>query len=165
MRGLASATRSRATRTRVLGAATGAALMLSAIAGYQLTRQSEGEPAPARAAAAPPLLSNGAFERRSGVRIVRVAVSGGGGLVDLRYQVLDSDAAASIHAAATPPLLVDERTGVVVNELFMGHSHKGRLRAAQTYYLVFENPGSLVHRGDRVTVQLGAAQVAHVPVR
>ncbi|HEY6891246.1 MAG TPA: hypothetical protein VI300_25800 [Solirubrobacter sp.] len=121
-------------------------------------------PAGARAAAAP-LVSNAAFERRSGVRIVRVAVSGGGGLVDLRYQVLDPDAAASIHDAATPPALVDERTGVLVAALFMDHSHKGRLTAAQTYYLVFDNPGSLVRRGSRVTVQLGAARVAHVRVR
>jgi hypothetical protein len=168
MRGHASATRSRATRSRALGAATGAALMLSAIAGYQLTRDrtpTHPEPAPPRAVAAPLLLSNAAFERRSGVRVVRVALSGGGGLVDVRYQVIDPDAAASLHDAATPPRLVDERTGVLVNELFMGHSHKGRLRAAQSYYLVFDNPGSLVQRGSRVTVQLGSAQVAHVPVR
>jgi ribosome biogenesis SPOUT family RNA methylase Rps3 len=111
------------------------------------------------------LLSNPAFERRIGVRIVRVAVSGGGGLVDLRYQVLDPDAAASIHDAATPPQLVDEPTGVLVGGLLMDHSHKGRMNAAQTYYLVFDNPGSLVRRGSRVTVQLGAARVAHVPVR
>jgi hypothetical protein len=152
----------------VLGGAAGAALMLSAIGAYQLTRAATpDQPAAAsqRAVAAPPLLSNAAFERRSGVRIVRVAVSGAGGLVDMRYQVLDPDAAASIHDAATPPQLVDERTSVVVGELFMGHSHKGRLRAAQTYYLVFDNPGSLVHSGSRVTVQLGAARVAHVPVR
>jgi len=96
---------------------------------------------------------------------VRVAVSGGGGLVDLRYQVLDPDAAASIHDLRRPPQLVDERTGVLVSGLLMGHSHKGGLNPAQTYYLVFENPGSLVRRGGRVTVQLGAARVAHVPVR
>jgi glycerol uptake facilitator-like aquaporin len=162
MRGLAS--RSRA---QVLGAATGAVVALAAVtAGYELTRDSAAPAAvaPPRAAAAP-LLSEAAFERRSGVRIVRVAVSGGGGLVDLRYQVLDPDAAASIHDAATPPQLVDEGTGVLVRGLLMGHSHKGRLNPAQTYYLVFENPVGLVHRGSRVTVQLGAAGVAHVPVR
>jgi hypothetical protein len=155
--------RSSTTRVRVLGAAAGAVLMGSLIAGYQGTRSPDAPPAPPRAAAAAPLLSNAAFERRSGVRIVRVAVSGGGGLLDLRYQVIDPDAAAAIHGA--PPQLVDESTRVVAGELLMGHSHKGRLRAAQTYYLVFENPGGLVRRGSSVTVQLGAARVAHVPVR
>lgn len=60
---------------------------------------------------------------------------------------------------------MDERTGVVVNELFMGHSHHGQLKPAQTYYLIFNNPGNLVRRGGRVTVQLGAARLAHVPVQ
>jgi hypothetical protein len=165
VRGLALATRARATRARVLGGVTGAALVLVAIAGYQLTRHSDAAPARPRAVAPPALLSRAAFEHRSGVHIVRVSVSGAGGLVDLRYQVLDPDAAASVHDAATPPQLVDERTGVLVSGLFMGHSHQGRLNRAQTYYLVFDNPGSLVHRGTRVTVQLGAARVAHVPVR
>lgn len=155
----------RATRARVLGVATGAAVTLGALLGYQLTRHPDTAPARPRTAAPPPLVSKAAFEHRSGVRVVRVSVTGGGGLVDLRYQVLDPDVAASVHDAATPPQLVDERTGVLVNGLFMGHSHKGRLNRAQTYYLVFDNPGSLVHRGTSVTVQLGAARVAHVAVR
>ena len=165
MRGLAQAARAQTTRARVLGGATGAAVVLLAIGGYQLTRHSAAAPARPRAVAPPPLVPKAAFERRSGVRIVRVSVSGAGGLVDLRYQVLDPDAAASIHDAATPPELVDERTGLLVNSLFMGHSHEGRLNRAHTYYLLFDNPGSLVHRGARVTVQLGAARVAHVLVR
>jgi UDP-2,3-diacylglucosamine pyrophosphatase LpxH len=60
---------------------------------------------------------------------------------------------------------VDESTHVVVDELLMGHSHKGALKPAQTYYLVFNNPGDLVRAGTRVTVQLGSARIAHVPVR
>ena len=81
----------------------------------------------------------------------------------MRFQVLDSSRAATIHDA--PPMLVDERTGVVVNELYMGHQHKGYMRAGQSYYLIFNNPGNLVARGSRVTVQLGHAQVAHVDVK
>jgi hypothetical protein len=165
VRASALATRSPATRARLLGAVTGVAVMLAAGAGYQLTRRSDAAPTRARVAAPTPLLPRATFEQRSGVHITRVAVTGGGGLVDLRYLVLDPDAAASVHDAATPPQLVDERTGVLVNGLFMGHSHQGPLKAAQTYYLVFDNPGSLVHHGTRVTVQLGAARLAHVPVR
>ncbi|WP_157592656.1 hypothetical protein [Solirubrobacter soli] len=167
MSGRTSATRSRATRAQVLGAAAGALAMLAALAVYELTRGSgvASAPEPRSAVVAAPLLSPAAFEQRSGVRIVRVAVSGAGGLVDLRYQVLDANAAAALHDAATPPQLVDERTGVLVNGLLMGHSHKGPLHPAQSYYLVFDNPGGLVRRGSRVTVQLGAARVAHVRVR
>jgi hypothetical protein len=165
MRGLAFGTRSQGVRVRVVGAVTGAALVLTGIGLYELAGHPGGTGARPRAAAVPPLLSKAAFQRRSGVRIVRVAITGGGGLVDLRYQVLDPQAATSIHDVATPPQLVDEGTSVLVDRLFMGHSHHGRLKPAQTYYLIFDNPGSLVHRGTRVTVQLGAARLAHVPVQ
>jgi hypothetical protein len=156
-------------RVRVLGALSGAAVVLAVGGAYELTRHDHiaGARAGARAGAAPvpPRLSSPAdFQRRTGVRIVRVAVSGGGGLLDVRYEVLDPTAAAAIHDPTTPPELVDERTGVVVRDLFMGHSHSGRFKAAETYFLLFDNPGTLVRRGTRVTVQLGAARVAHVRV-
>ncbi|GII65405.1 hypothetical protein Skr01_54900 [Sphaerisporangium krabiense] len=101
---------------------------------------------------------------RAGVRLVRVAVSGGGGLVDLRFQVLDPAKAQALHDAATPPILVDETSGVIVKDLYMGHSHTGPYKAAVTYYLVFINPGNWIRRGTKVTVLLGATQVPHVPV-
>jgi hypothetical protein len=152
-------------RVRVLGVVCGAVLVVAAVAGYKLVHSS-GAAAPARSEAvgqAAPLVSVAGFQARSGVRISHVAVTGAGGLVDLRFQVLDSSRAASVHS--TPPLLVDERTGVLVNKLFMDHKHKGQLKAGQSYYLIFNNPGNLVERGSRVTVQLGAARVAHIPVQ
>jgi hypothetical protein len=153
------------TRVAVLGLVTGAVLVVAPAAFYEFASSSGGSShARQPAIASSPLLSKSGFQGKSGVRIVRVAVTGGGGLLDLRYQVLDPQAANSIHDKTTPPDLVDEHTGVVVNELFMGHSHQGPLKAAQTYYLIFNNPGNLVRRGSRVTVQLGAARLAHVPV-
>jgi hypothetical protein len=152
-------------RVRLLGALTGAAIVLAVVGGYELTRHDDVAGARAGAARVPARLSSPAdFQRRTGVRIVRVAVSGGGGLLDVRYLVLDPTAAAAIHDKTTPPELVDERTGVVVRDLFMGHSHHGRFKAAETYFLLFDNPGTLVRRGSRVTVQLGAARLAHVRV-
>jgi hypothetical protein len=119
----------------------------------------------ARAAPAFPLVSPAGLVERSGVRVVRVAVSGDGGLVDLRYQVLDSDKAAAVHDQATPPLVIDERTGGVINRALMGHIHSAPPKVGLTYYLIFENPGHLIRRGGRVTVQLGRARLAHVRVR
>jgi hypothetical protein len=154
---------SRELRVRVLGAAVGAALALAAVGAYALSRSSGA--AANRPQSSAPLLSRAEFERRSGVRVVRVTVTGDGGLVDLRYQVINPDAADGIHNIATPPELVDERTGVVVRDLFMGHMHHGRLKPAQQYYLVFDNPGNLLRPGTRVTVRLASARTAHVPVR
>jgi hypothetical protein len=102
--------------------------------------------------------------QRTGVKIVRVAVSGGGGLIDVRYQVVDPDKATAVHAPGTPPAVVDEQSGLVLRDLYMNHAHNGPMKAAVTYYLVFENPGGWIRRGSTVAVLLGDAQVDHVVV-
>jgi hypothetical protein len=71
----------------------------------------------------------------------------------------------TVHENRTPPAIIDERTGLVLNRLLMGHAHTGQLKAAVTYYLVFENTGNWVRRGSEVTVLLGDAQVEHVVVK
>ncbi|MEU4191723.1 hypothetical protein AB0E69_07495 [Kribbella sp. NPDC026611] len=108
--------------------------------------------------------ANGLAER-SGVRITQVAVTGGGGLIDLRFQVLDPNRANSLHDATTPPAVVDEDSGLVVRDLLMSHAHTGKYTAGETYYLVFENPGNWIRRGSKVSVLLGGSEVEHVVVR
>ena len=112
-----------------------------------------------------PAVSASGLAERSGVRLIRVAVTGGGGLLDLRYQVVDPNKAVTVHEAQTPPAIIDERTGLVLNRLLMGHAHHGVLKAAVSYYLIFENTGNWVRRGSEVTVLLGDAQVEHVVVK
>ena len=112
-----------------------------------------------------PAVSASGLAERSGVRLIRVAVTAGGGLLDLRYQVVDPNKAAAVHEARTPPAIIDERTGLVLNRLLMGHAHHGQLKAAVSYYLIFENTGNWVRRGSEVTVLLGDAQVEHVVVK
>ena len=112
-----------------------------------------------------PSVSTSGLAERSGVRLVRVAVTGDGGLLDLRYQVIDPNKAVAVHEAKTPPAIIDERTGLVLNRLLMGHAHHGQLKPAVSYYLIFENTGNWVRRGSEVTVLLGNAQVEHVVVK
>jgi len=130
---------------------------------------STGPSAAPRAAPPPawqrPAVSASGLAERSGVRLIRVAVTGGGGLLDLRYQVIDPNKAAAVHEARTPPAIIDEHTGLVLNRLLMGHAHHGQLKAAVSYYLIFENTGNWVRRGSEVTVLLGNAQVEHVVVK
>jgi hypothetical protein len=153
-------------RVRLLGALTGAGLVAAGVLAYMLLTGGGGAPAPAaeQAAGVPPVVDAAGLVRRSGVRVVHVAMTGDGGLVDLRFQVIDPDTANVVHEPAYPPEVVDEDSGVVVNELLMGHRHSGRMLAGQTYYLIFSNPGNLVQRGDHVTVVLGNARLPHVPV-
>ena len=112
-----------------------------------------------------PLVTESGLAEASGVQIVYVAITGGGGLIDLRYQVIDPDKANAVHDENYPPTLVDEATGLVVNSLLMGHSHTGTFNAGQTYYMIFENPGNIVQSGNKVSVLLGNAEVDHVVVK
>jgi len=151
-------------RVRLLGALVGAGLALGVVA---LLGAGGSPSAPARRGprALPPAVSAAELARRSGVRVVRVAATGGGGLLDLRYQVVEPDAAVAVHDTDTPPALVDEESGRVLGQLLMGHMHHGRLKAGLSYYLIFINPGDVVHHGARVSVVLGDARLEHVQVR
>jgi hypothetical protein len=111
-----------------------------------------------------PVVTADALAQQSGVKITQVAVTGDGGLVDLRFKVVDSERANALHDPTTPPAVVDEESGLVVHELLMNHSHTGPYKTGVTYYLVFNNPGNWVHHGSRVSVMLGNAQVEHLLV-
>jgi hypothetical protein len=97
------------------------------------------------------------------VRVLHVAVTGDGGLVDLRYQVVDADKAQAVHDL--PPLLIDEGTGGVVMRPWMGHAHMNSPKQGIAYFVLFENTGTLIRSGSRVTVQLGDARLEHIRVR
>jgi len=157
-----------ARRVRVAGALTGvvAVVVTALVFGWA---RSPGDRETASAAAVPaawgrPAVSADGLVQRVGVKITQVAVTGGGGLLDLRYKVFDPDKAHAIHDATTPPAIIDERTGLVINQLLMSHAHSGPYKPAVTYYLVFEDTGSWVRHGSKVTVLLGNAQVEHVVV-
>jgi hypothetical protein len=151
--------------TRLAGGLAGVLAVLLGIGAWQLSRDgTEVEASRVPASWARPVVDADGLGEASGVLITRVAVTGGGGLVDLRFKVVDPDRANALHDARTPPAVVDEQTGLVVHDLLMNHAHSGPYHAGVTYYLVFNNPGNWVHRGSRVTVLLGDAQVEHVKV-
>lgn len=113
----------------------------------------------------PSALARAAFEEATGVQVVRVALVGAGGLVDLRYRVLDPDKAEVAHEET--PVLVDEDTGEVIDTFFMGHRHSPRARhkAGVTYPLLYMNERGLIEHGSAVSVVIGDARLEHVPVR
>lgn len=156
---------------RVLGLLTGIGLITGTLVVVWIARSRD--PAAAPATTLPVVdvswgrtaVDSAGLAQRSGVRITQVAVTGGGGLVDLRFQVLDPNLANTLHNQAAPPAVIDEKTGLVVRDLLMNHSHTDAFKAGVTYYLVFDNPGGWVRRGSQVTVLLGSAEVRHVVVR
>jgi hypothetical protein len=151
--------------TRLTGALVGViATVVAVVVWHVSTDGTEVTQSRVPASWARPVVAADRLGEASGVEITRVAVTGGGGLVDLRFKIVDPDRANALHDQRTPPAVVDEQTGLVVHDLLMNHAHSGTYKTGVTYYLVFNNPGNWVRRGARVTVLLGDAQVEHVKV-
>lgn len=105
------------------------------------------------------------FESRTGVRVTRVALVGDGGLVDMRYVVLDTQKAKRWFGnTRRPPKLNDRTEGESfyrVAAMRQGHE----LRAGQTYYLIYLNTDGAIDRGDVLDVAAAGDRLAKVPVR
>lgn len=126
----------------------------------------------------PDSLATRTFEDRTGVRLVRVALAGGGGHVDLRYQVLDPTKAAEALSRRAP-LLVDESSGLRLDASWMAHVPHPVLRTGvSNYVLLLNSPataiiaghvqgvgGHVLRSGSAVTVVIGGARLEHVPVQ
>ncbi|RME47632.1 MAG: hypothetical protein D6796_07450 [Caldilineae bacterium] len=105
-----------------------------------------------------------AFEAETGIRVVRVVLVGGGGIVDLQYQVLDPDKSLAIHDDDNPPTLVDDASGNVVAIPFHEHSFQD-LHTAITYHELLMNGGGLLKRGSKVTLTLGTSHLEGIVVQ
>jgi hypothetical protein len=138
-------------------AAAAAAGLLLAISSGDGARGAQGHPLPVAVTPA-------GMAERSGVRDVHVHVTGGGGLIDVRYEVVDPGKAALLHDRETPPAVVYEATNTPIEGLLMGHLPHGSAKPGVSSFMIFVNPGNIVRRGDQVTVVLGPARLRHVRV-
>jgi hypothetical protein len=108
-----------------------------------------------RGSAAPTMPTNPAIEAQWGVRISRVAVTADGGIVDVRFVVLDPDKAISMMKdPANLPVLHPAGAQVVVDQVAqMAVRHD--LNPGQTYFLLYQNAGGSVHPGGRMSITFG----------
>jgi hypothetical protein len=111
---------------------------------------------------APPV--SPAIEARWGVRVSHVGVSADGGLVDVRFVVLDPDRALALLGDATEtniPVLIAEGSGAVVRSAAL-MPPKHNLIAGRTMYLLYRNTGGAIQRGHTVTFGFGKLHLEHV---
>ena len=104
------------------------------------------------------------FEEQTGIRVLRVAVTAGGGMVDLQYQVLDPDKSLIVHDDEDPPQLIDVATGRVVAIPFHDHSFR-ELHTAVTYHEIIMNGGGLLQRGSKVRLLIGDSKLQNLIVQ
>lgn len=105
-----------------------------------------------------------AFEEETGIRVLRVAMTAGGGMVDLQYQVLDPDKSLIVHDDDSPPSLVDQATGKVIATPWHDHAFR-ELHTAVTYHELIMNGGGLMERGSKVTITVGDARLENIIVQ
>jgi len=102
------------------------------------------------------------IEEKFGVRFTFAAVTAGGGMVELRYRVLDEGKAANFgHYTETAPMLIAEDTGEMVDVTIMGlHNH--RVEPGRQYYVLYRNTNGAIESGRPVTIALGDLKLEHV---
>ncbi|MEU8261754.1 hypothetical protein AB0C02_14180 [Micromonospora sp. NPDC048999] len=108
---------------------------------------------------------DGQLESVLGIRFTQAAVVGDGGLVELRYVVLDTQKASAFqNDTKHPPRLRNERSGKLAwRAALMKQGHE--LRPGQSYYLLYLNNDNAIKRGDKIEITSGQRRLAHVPVR
>lgn len=104
------------------------------------------------------------FEAETGIRVLRVAVTAGGGMLDLQYQVVDPDKSLIVHDDDNPPTLVDQATGTLIATPWHDHNFR-EMHTAVTYHELIMNAGGLLQRGDRITLTLGQAKLEDLIVQ
>jgi hypothetical protein len=133
------------------------------IRGWRPSSDQTGRPAPATAATAMPI--SAAIESTYGIRFTGVDVTAGGGMIQVRYQVIDSAKTEAIHGTDLAPYVVDGRGTKYADPGMVGHSHVGKtLAAGRTDYILLANAMGGVKHGSTVTIKVGDLELRGVPV-
>ena len=123
-------------------------------------------PGSARAGGRYDVPHSAAMEAKLGIRVVQASVVADGGLVELRYTVLDTGKATTFqNDVHHPPVLRGSKhTGTpLYRTALMKQGHD--LRPGQTYYILYMNNGGAVHPGDTLTIDAAGVILPGVPVR
>jgi hypothetical protein len=112
-------------------------------------------------------LSNGMpisseIEERFGVRFTGVYVVAKGGLIDLRYRVLDAGKAKNFgHYTETSPMLIADDTGKT-SEVTIMMLHNHRVEGGRIYYIIYRNTDNAFKPGEKLTIQVDDIRLENV---
>ncbi len=105
-----------------------------------------------------------AFTEVTGLRVLRVSRTAGGGMLELKYQVIDPDKAGIIHDTTNPPVIIDAATGQQLDRPYHDHSSGTEMHTGITYQELLVNVGGVVKAGSRVTVVVGGIPLKNIRV-
>ena len=107
-----------------------------------------------------------AIEATYGIQFYQAGLSGDGGLVDVRFRVLDPLRAAPVlgHHATIKMVLGNERTRSLFDTRAMTPG-ESNLVAGESYWVLFRNASGDIVRGDQVDIFIGSLHLDHIPVQ
>ena len=133
------------------------------IRGWRPSSDQTGRPAPATAVTAMPI--SAAIESTYGIRFTGVDVTAGGGMIQVRYQVIDSAKMEAIHGTELAPYVVDSHGTKYADPGMVGHSHVGKTKSpGMTDYILLSDAEGGVTPGSIVTIKVGDLELRNVPV-
>ncbi|MDP9483824.1 MAG: hypothetical protein M3P84_11460, partial [Chloroflexota bacterium] len=94
--------------------------------------------------------------------VTHIAVTADGGLVEMRFLVLDSDRAlAMMQDVANVPVLRVERTGDVIRSAAL-MTAKHAVAAGRTGFMLYRNTAGAIKPGESISVVFGQLELQHV---
>jgi hypothetical protein len=109
------------------------------------------------------------LEERWGIRLCRIGLAMGNGMVDLRYTVTDWEKASTLADWQAPAYLLDAATGARL--LLPRPPEQGcvpplwnRLATGKMYFAMVANPHGVLRTGSEVTLVIGDCSVSHLTV-
>ncbi len=141
-----------------------AAVAVALIAGWTLTGRLTSEEVPVSGLGPMETVDQSAFAGETGVWIEHVALTGAGGLIEIRYRILDADKSLIVHDYDNPPRIVHD-DGFELRFQRHEHSHVRENRLGATYNEQLVNVGAYFEKGDVVTVYVGQVALENVPIQ
>jgi hypothetical protein len=102
-----------------------------------------------------------ALEAQYGIQVAHVGLTASGGLVDVRFKVLDAAKAKALlgNAANAPALIAGDKPPLMAPHHAL---HGARFSNGQVFYILYPNTRSAIQPGVEVLVAMGAARLGPV---
>lgn len=108
-------------------------------------------------------INEATMEDRYGARIDLVALTALGGLVQLRFTVLDKSKADDLFHGNKPKLMAESNSTLLSAP--EDAAHKMVLVNGAGYFLFYANAADVIHTGDKVSVVIDGVRLEHLVVR
>jgi hypothetical protein len=105
------------------------------------------------------------LEEQYGAKVQMVGILASGGLLELRFQVIDKDKAMALFGPVDQmPMLAIEGTSKVL-ESAKGMKHHMTLLNGGSYFIFYTNSANAVHQGSLVSMVINGVRLEHIVVQ